>query len=243
MNGYRKELKFIVGDDVLLDVRNRISGMMMYDLHQCGDHYRIRSIYFDSPDLRCYNENMSGVSPREKYRIRTYDCSADPIMAEIKIRHRDTISKMSMRIGKDLLNALVSADRQNAYDILMNIIQESPDDKTAEKRVAEKYLSKIMTGYEPVCIVDYERSAYVYDIGNVRITFDRNISASRQMNRFFDPKLIGEPVLNSNMHVLEVKYDEFLPDEIEAVLAGMHLTRSSCSKYALSVKRLTEGLI
>ncbi|MBO4905208.1 MAG: polyphosphate polymerase domain-containing protein [Lachnospiraceae bacterium] len=231
MNGYRKELKFIVGDDVLIDVRNRISGLMKYDVHQCGDYYRIRSVYFDSPGYSCYRENIAGVSPREKYRIRTYDCSDDPIAAEIKIRHRDTISKMSAKIGRELFDALISDDRQKANELL----------SASGNRVLEKYLAKYMAAaYRPACIVDYERSAYVYDTCNVRITFDRNIFASREFERFFDTGLTGLPVLDSNMHVLEVKYDEFLPYEIESVLGGMRLVRSSCSKYALGIERLME---
>ena len=66
MDGYRKELKFIVTDNVMTDVMNRISGIMQRDRHQKGDHYKIRSLYLDSPDLTCFAQNMAGVSPREK---------------------------------------------------------------------------------------------------------------------------------------------------------------------------------
>lgn len=237
MNGYRKELKYIVSDDVFADMRNRIEGFMRSDEHQNGDHYGVRSIYFDSPALSCFAENLAGISTREKYRIRRYDCVDDVIVAEIKIRHRDTISKMSTLIDRELYDVLVSGDHHGAVNALMRQVGQraqgirGPEDPD---RVLEKYLARIMNEmYAPSCMVDYERSAYVYDIGNVRITFDRNITASREYDRMFDDKLTGIPALPRNTHILEIKYDEFLPDEIKTVLGGMDLVRSSSSKYVM----------
>ena len=105
-------------------------------------------------------------------------------------------------------------------------------------RTLEKYLTRIATeSFAPAVIVDYERSAFVYDICNVRITFDRNVFASRDYSRMFDPTLTGRPALDKNMHILEIKYDEFLPDEIKEVLGGLNLNRTSSSKYAMCLKR------
>ena len=44
MDGYRRELKYIVTDDVLMDVKNRISAVMRRDSHQKGDFYKVRSL-------------------------------------------------------------------------------------------------------------------------------------------------------------------------------------------------------
>ena len=237
MNGYRKELKYIVGDDVLIDVRNRISGLMRPDEHQKGDHYKIRSIYCDSPSYRCFRENLAGISTREKYRIRTYDCESSLIHAEIKIRHRETISKMSAPIDRDLFEALVSGETGRAAEALTRAISSSSGAETTG-RVLEKYLSRFAAeSFRPAVIVDYERSAYVYDTCNVRITFDRNIFASREYDRMFDPSLTGRPALDDNRHILEIKYDEFLPDEIKSVLGGLALERMSSSKYAFCLGR------
>ncbi len=255
MNGYRKELKYIVGDDVILDVRNRIDGLMKKDRHQTGDFYKIRSIYCDSPSYRCYRENLAGVSTREKYRIRTYDTNSDLIHAEIKIRHRETISKMSADIDRDLFDALISEDTLKAADALkakldaMDISKMEVSNGTVslpgtdinrdlERRALEKYLARFgAENFRPAVIVDYERSAYVYDTCNVRITFDRNVFASREFDRMFDPNLTGRPALDGNLHILEIKYDEFLPDEIKDVLSGVKLERTSSSKYAKCLAR------
>ena len=236
MNGYRKELKYIVGDDVLLDVRNRISGLMRPDEHQRGDYYRIRSVYFDSPVYACYRENLAGISSREKYRIRTYNCSDSAIMAEIKIRHAGTISKMSAKIDRKMYEKLISSDfsvRCEAFSIPRDYESDSM------RHVMEKYLVRITNqGFCPAVIVDYERTAYVYDICNVRITFDRNLTAYGDFNRMFEQNLPGRAVLDGGMQILEIKYDEFLPDEIRTALSGAGLKRTSCSKYAKCLETL-----
>ena len=251
MNGYRKELKYIVSDATLLDVKNCISGLMRPDEHQKGEFYRIRSIYLDSPSYRCYRENLAGVSTREKYRIRTYDCNSDIINAEIKIRHRETISKMSAKIDSQLFDALISNTSGTAINALSRALAkvseqtEAEDDKKTKetakpgpRRVMEKYLARYATeSFKPAVIVDYERSAYVYDMCNVRITFDRNVTASREYDRMFDVNLTGRPALDDNLHILEIKYDEFLPDEILEVLGGLGLERGSSSKYAKCLDR------
>ena len=236
MNGYRKELKYIVGDDVLLDVRNRITGLMRPDEHQAGGYYRIRSVYFDSPTFTCFRENRAGVSTREKYRIRTYDCRDNVIMAEIKIRHADTISKMSTNISRELFESIIQPDRIRRQQALIEAAGTG-----AGNRVIEKYLAKALNEmYSPAVLVDYERSAFVYDICNVRITFDRNVSASREFKRIFDNALTGRPAVEDGLHILEIKYDEFLPDEIKDVLGGLRLTRSSSSKYAKCMEAYNE---
>ena len=83
----------------------------------------------------------------------------------------------------------------------------------------------------PVNIVEYEREAFVEKNGNVRITFDRNIGASRDVKRFFEKDIYAVPVLQPGAHILEVKYDELLPDYIRKIIDFGSLQKSSFSKY------------
>ncbi len=252
MNGYRKELKYIVGDDVLMDVCNRINGIMRPDEHQTGDHYDIRSIYFDSIDLRCFRENKAGVSPREKFRIRSYNCHDDLILAEIKVRQRDTISKLSTKIPREMFDAMILHDQSKAGELLISALHEYEDTYSGKddggdteehwgRTVLAGYLTKVMNErFVPAAIVCYERTAFVYDLCNVRITFDRNVFASNECERFFDTDLTGRPALEPGLHILEIKYDEFLPAEIRSVLGGLRLSRSSSSKYVGCMEVLYE---
>ena len=65
----------------------------------------------------------------------------------------------------------------------------------------------------PVVIVEYQRTAYTYPAGNVRITLDEHIGASSRISGSWTRRF-HDPLLPADQHVLEVKYDEFLPDAL-----------------------------
>lgn len=213
----RKELKFLVTERELLELENRISGVMKPDIHQNGSAYNIRSIYFDSPSGACMRENESGVDQRKKYRIRIYDRSECLIKAEIKMKHRDTTAKQAVGITKDQYDSLLKADHIGQF------VGKNPVyDRFAHVIIGEHY--------RPNVIVEYERTAYTFQPCNVRVTFDRNIGGSRQYAHFFDSHIAAIPILPAGTHILEVKYDEFLPDFLRQLIQinGM---RTSFSKY------------
>ena len=83
----------------------------------------------------------------------------------------------------------------------------------------------------PVSIVEYERTAFVEPRGNVRITFDRNIRGSEKPREFLERRLCAAPLLPGGSHVLEVKYDELLPEYLAGTLALGTLQRTAFSKY------------
>lgn len=96
----------------------------------------------------------------------------------------------------------------------------------------------------PKVIIYYERTTYVYGPRNVRITFDRNIMASKVCNALFEkhiPNLV--PILPTGYHVLEVKYDEFLPDFIADQLELGTLCQTAFSKYYLGRLAVTGDFV
>ena len=90
--------------------------------------------------------------------------------------------------------------------------------------------------YRPAIIVEYSRTPYIYPCGNVRITLDRNISASTAFAAFLDPDIPRQPIMEPGSHVLEVKFDEFLPDPIHNALQMNHLQQTAFSKFYLCKK-------
>ena len=93
-------------------------------------------------------------------------------------------------------------------------------------------------GYRPKTIVAYKRTPFVFKAGNVRITLDRNIGHTDKFDLFFDETLPLTPVLANGTHILEVKYDELLPDFLYNALNLEGLKYTNFSKYYLSRKRL-----
>lgn len=217
----RKELKFLCDERMLVSIENRIKGVMHKDSHQIGNSYNICSIYFDTYDNRCYRENAAGIDMRHKYRIRVYNHSDAVIKAEIKTKFYDTTSKESATLSKDQFYAIMN------HKPLPEIVGEGEPNEALLK-----FAGKVCgEGFRPASIVEYERSAYIFNPCNVRVTFDRNIAAGNAYDSFFCEDMPARPILDSGMHILEVKYDEFLPDFLRDLINIGTLRRTSFSKY------------
>ena len=83
----------------------------------------------------------------------------------------------------------------------------------------------------PKTIVDYTREAYIYPLGNVRITFDKSIRTGLHSTDLFNPNVPTVEVINSNFIVLEVKWDEYLPQAIHDIIQVRERRATSISKY------------
>ena len=88
----------------------------------------------------------------------------------------------------------------------------------------------------PVVIVEYDRIPYVYKNGNVRITLDTNIRSSSAVDQFLDEQITNRPVMPTGQQLLEVKYDEYLPDFIYRALQLHSLRQTAFSKYYICRK-------
>jgi len=88
--------------------------------------------------------------------------------------------------------------------------------------------------YMPVVIVDYYRYAFVGDFNNIRITFDRDITACSTNFNIFQRTLHSTPVFNNATIVMEVKYNLFLPDWLRIVLSSVEAISTAISKYCHS---------
>ena len=198
----------------------RLKNVMSQDIHQDGDCYEIRSLYFDDLWDRCLDENEAGVDRREKYRIRIYDPRSDVIHLEIKEKNRGLTKKRSCDLSREECLAIMAGE-----------LPLKPDDRAPLNSLQ---LQMRCARMEPKVIIAYERTAFVHPSGNVRITFDRNIMASSCVEEFLEDRVSGmTPVLPASMHVLEVKYDEFLPDTIAQQLEIGKLRKTAFSKYYL----------
>ena len=90
----------------------------------------------------------------------------------------------------------------------------------------------------PVMLGEYVRKPYIYPLGNVRITFDRNISACVRPRDIFERQVSRIAVLPTGYHVLEVKYDDFLPDVIYQLIDSGHMRQTTFSKFYLGCKAI-----
>lgn len=217
---YRVERKYLVSDGDLALLWKRLQPVMQLDAHQNGSSYEIRSVYFDDYRDRCLDENDAGVDNRRKYRVRTYGTNDSPIHLEIKEKLRGYTRKEACDLAREEFEKLLCAGSNIPFG----------DRKPLNQLLLRMRCSKMA----PKVLIVYERTAFVHPSGNVRITFDRNIAASRACDTLFEERVSGLiPILPAGMHVLEVKYDEFLPDMIARQLELGKLRQTAFSKYYL----------
>lgn len=219
---FRNELKYVCSEGELLQIRARVEALCQPDPHAENGIYNIRSVYFDDQQNRYFYENENGTDPREKFRIRIYNASDSRITLECKKKQRSMTHKDSCPLTREQYRMLVDGTlTENAIN--SDLLQKF-------------YLLQSQRNLQPKVIVAYERTPFVYSFGNVRITFDRNIGSSTDIGGFFDPYLPQRPILPVGKQILEVKYDELLPDFLYQAMNLGSLRQTNFSKYYLCRK-------
>lgn len=221
---YRHEFKYLVSDCEIELIKNRIKNIMTLDKHVSMDSkYVIRSLYFDDIYDRCYYDVENGTEPRAKFRVRTYNNSIDSIRLELKIKEHGMNYKRSCKVTMDEVDSFVRGGGTAVFTEAPRLLQSLNVDRKINL-------------LRPVVITEYERIPFVYRHGNVRVTFDTNLMASQEVERFFEKEIIRRPVLPAGIHLMEVKYDHFLPDYLYSALQINNLQRISFSKFYLCRK-------
>lgn len=221
---FRHELKYVISAAELALLRSRIHNLIPLDSH-VGESgaYCIRSLYFDDYENRCFYENENGSDPREKFRIRIYNHSTERITLECKRKERGKTLKTSCPLTLEQTRMLMAG-------------KPVPDIASQPEVLRKLTLQMLTRRMKPVVIVEYERIPYVYRNGNVRVTLDMNVSASTAVDKFLDVQIPKRPIMPMGKHLLEVKFDEYLPDFIHHNLNLHSLTQTAYSKYYLCRK-------
>lgn len=223
-NQYRHEFKYICSYGELKMLQIRLSGLMFMDSHAGREGvYNIRSLYFDDYYDRCLKENEAGTDPREKFRIRIYNHSSSRISLELKKKVRGKTQKLSCPLTKEQCGLLMEGEPPRL----------SKDDPPILQKLCLMMATALM---RPKVIVEYDRVPFIYPQGNVRITLDENIRASGRVDLFLGDRIPLRPVMPAGQHILEVKYDEYLPDFIYRTVQMENLRQTAFSKYYLCRK-------
>ena len=225
---YRHEYKYLCNSVQASVLKTRVGMLMARDSHTGKyGNYRIRSLYFDDWDDRCYYENESGIGERAKYRIRIYNGDSKRITLEKKSKSRGMTLKTMCLIDEQICRQMMEG--RVAVQKNMTVMQKS--------LIGEMQLKNM----RPVVIVEYVRIPFIEQNGNVRVTFDEAISSSNEIKNFFEKNIAMRPILEAGQSVLEIKWDEFLPDYIKNHLQLDSLSQTSFSKYYLCRKYNTYG--
>lgn len=215
---YRHEWKHQVNQSDLLILRSRLSAITVRDSHSKDGTYHIRSLYFDNLDDKALREKLDGVNKREKFRIRYYNGDTGLIRLEKKSKTNNLCLKQSTTLTIEQARCI----SQGEYDWM----------STSPEPLIQELYSKIMSqGLRPKVIVDYIREPFVYAPGNVRVTLDYEIRTGLKCMDFLNPDCVTIPVPDSPI-ILEVKWDEYLPDVIRKTVGLTNRQAGAFSKYA-----------
>ncbi len=227
---YRHEQKIEITPGDLPALRMRLRNVMKTDSHAPDGRYHIRSLYFDNDRDKALREKLDGINCREKFRLRYYNHDTEYIRLEKK-------SKINGLCRKDS----VQLTSKQTMELLKNpgFYRPSPETDTSilcpsseASPLLQEFVLKIRSqGLKPKTLVDYTREAYVFTPGNVRITLDYNIRTGLCGTDFLNPDCIMVPAGDAPA-ILEVKWDEYLPDIIRDLIQMPHCRVGAFSKYA-----------
>ena len=215
---FRHEWKHEINKGDYYELRARLSSIAYPDKNGVNGRYIVRSLYFDDLNDTALMEKINGVSKREKFRIRYYDYDKSFIILEKKAKIDKLCCKTSEAISEEQVNKILDGDIQWMLDCEKPLIREL-------------YYKIKNNGIKPKTIVEYTRDAFTFPAGNVRVTLDYNIRTGLGSTNFLNPNCVTIPAGNPVL-ILEVKWDEFLPDIIKDAVQLKDRRVSAFSKYA-----------
>ena len=216
----RHEWKHQISPQEDLVLSSRLRKLFPRDGHAGPDgSYQVTSLYFDTPYDTALREKLDGVDRREKFRLRYYGEAPAFFKLEKKFKVNGRCGKRSARL------TLNETERLLAGDDAFLLEQGDP-------LLSEMYHKLRGTLLRPRTLVRYDREAFLYAPGNVRITLDRNLRTCRDSSGFLAHGRFPLKALEG-LTVLEVKYDAFLPDLVRLAVRIPDRRAEACSKYAL----------
>lgn len=215
---FRHELKQEITYADMLALRQRLKTVMQKDFHTTDGRYEIRSLYFDNLNDKALREKIDGVNVREKFRIRYYNGDTSLINLEKKSKINGLCLKESVSLTMKQTEAILNGDYTWMAECRKPLIREL-------------YLKMKHDGLRPKTIVDYIREPFVFGPGNVRITLDYNIRTGLSAVDFLNNSCVTVPIAN-NPIILEIKWDEYLPDIIKDIIQLNRGRIGAFSKYA-----------
>ena len=217
----RRECKYLLNYDYYCSLRHKVSFLLKKDIHNDLNGYNVRSLYFDTLYNKDYEEKVEGFEKRIKIRVRNYDIKSDKFKLEVKSKAGDLQRKVSININRENVYSMCNGDYQFLLEKKDNLCKK-----------LYFYMNENM--YKPVSVIEYKREAFIGNINDVRITFDSKIMASPITDNFFVEKPFLMPIGDFDKVVLEVKYNNFLPEFIKNVISLSAQEQISYSKYYMS---------
>ncbi len=227
----RFEMKYLLSLKQAAIFKQALRAYLLSDEHGNGQ-YGLASLYYDSPDFRCYWEKVDGIRFRRKLRIRRYEMPGAPLTADtpvfVEIKQRVDRVTQKRRVVLPYDKALQLCNRR-----------QYPEQVAAgdEAVMDEIYAYLWQYNLRPVSIVRYERQAFIgtdYDLG-LRVTFDSALNYQVH-HLHLEEEASGLPMISPDRVVMEIKVNERIPYWLTEMIAAHDLKMIRISKYCRSIE-------
>ena len=202
----RYELKYSFNTSQIYKIEKWLFSIK--DLKKIYQPRKVNSIYYDDNEFSSAQNNIDGISEREKYRLRWYDQNIKDNFYEIKIKK----NKLSKKI---IHNSKKNIDFNNIKNLFSNKNLDLRNENFVDYLIDKKI--------EPKIKVSYDRAYYA--VGKSRITIDTNLKFSLFNMLKFDK------VFSDNRVILEIKFDEKNYDEGLQLVNNCFTSPVRFSKY------------
>ncbi len=193
--------------------------------------YRVRSLYYDTNNLRAYQGKAEGDYTRIKLRVRTYSLDVQPntmIKAELKVRQGTMITKHSAGCT---YTDFLAFEKTGSWPM-----RDSNPVLSEFERLVRLYHMK------PLVLVDYQRIAFKpRDRSNVRLTLDTCVQSASA--RTIYPELPYFRSVNRHGVILEIKTPDSDPPKWLSAIVRMHRLKAGPNSKYLSAIEHTQASI
>jgi SPX domain protein involved in polyphosphate accumulation len=173
---------------------------------------RINNIYFDTPDLQTFADNVAGIADRKKYRVRWYGHKRKQVkkpVLEVKIKQNQLGQKVSQKV-------------QGFSGETLHLLTEEVNQKLP-----------YTPGLRPVLANAYDRLYYGTSDKKFRITIDFNLQFGPSNARF-----LHLPFHDLETIIVELKYKAEYEPELDRITQYLPFRMTKSSKYVYGINLL-----
>lgn len=222
LSSLRYELKMVSERQLLYEVRKWIR-THSWAFRRSYPSRQVNNIYFDTLDMDCLNDHLSGVSDRRKLRFRWYGEGCNAVNGSLELKQKSACVCQKIIQPIDATVNLETMQWEQIFAVLA--------------RHSNNMFRELLGVSRPVLINSYQREYYEAANEQTRLTLDYNLVAYDQ-HFYRKPNLIyRKPLLD--LVIIEVKNDTQNSDHLANVLAEFPLRFGRYSKYAESVNGLS----
>ena len=214
----RYEIKTVTQEDAYADVRMRLR-LDPAGIRPLHADRRVQSVYFDTLDQAALEDNLAGISHREKIRYRWYGDVVRQVDGHLerKVRHNQLGWKDVVDIPEP-----VDVEGVGRGELKRAIFSQLPDGFAAIKD----------EGLEPVQWISYLREYHATADGSVRVTIDRELRAYDLRARL--QVTSAYPTPTPRVLIIEAKCAKAAYPEAQRLMNRFLLTMDRCSKFVLA---------